>query len=80
MRIKFTLKENKDLKRNAELQGRDLVNNVSILDKVAIEEQRLTRVFKQHKKHEETLKILGEKIEKFKERIAELQKAIDLRV
>jgi|688.fasta_scaffold409422_2 hypothetical protein len=35
--MKYTLKENKDLKRNAELQGRDLVNNVSILDKVAIE-------------------------------------------
>jgi hypothetical protein len=69
MKIKFTLKENKDLKRNAELQGRDLVNNVSILDKVAIEEQKLTRVFKQHKKHEETLKILAEKIDKFKERI-----------
>lgn len=70
MRIKNTHKENKDLKRNAELQGRDLVNNVSILDKVAIEEQRLTRVFKLHKKHEETLKILAEKIDKFKERIA----------
>lgn len=79
-RIKNTMKENKDLKRNAQLQGRDLVNNTSILDKIVIEEQKLTRIFKQHKKHEETIKILNEKIEKFKQKIVELQKAIDLRV
>ena len=45
-----------------------------------IEEQKLTRVFKQHKKHEDTIKILNEKIEKFKEKIVDLQKAIDLSV
>jgi hypothetical protein len=39
------------MKRNSELQGRDLVNNTSLLDKIMIEEQKLTRVFKQHKKH-----------------------------
>ena len=57
-RIKQIRKDNKDLKRNAELQGRDLINNNSMLDKLVIEEQKLTRVFKQHKKYEETLKII----------------------
>lgn len=37
-------------------------------------------MFKQHKKHEETIRILNEKIDKFREKITELQKAIDLRV
>jgi hypothetical protein len=45
-----------------------------------IEEQKLTRIFKQHKKHEETIRILNHKIERFKEKVLELQKAIDLRV
>ena len=45
-------KENKDLHRNAELQGRDLVNNASMLDKLIIEEQKLNRAFKHHKKYE----------------------------
>jgi hypothetical protein len=44
-------KDNRDLYRNAELQGRDLVNNNSMLDRLMIEEQKLTRVFNQHKKH-----------------------------
>ena len=68
------------MKRNAEIQGRDLVNNTSILDKIALEETRLTRVFKQHKKYDDHLKTLNEKIERFKEKVVELQKAIDLRV
>lgn len=79
-RIKQTIKDNRDMKRNAELQGRDLVNNVSMLDRIVIEEQKLTRAFKQNKKHGETLKVLHEKIERFKEKSGDLQKAIDLRV
>lgn len=51
-----------------------------MLDKIMIEEQKLTRIFKQHKKHEETMRMLTEKIDRFKEKISELQKAIDLRV
>ena len=51
-----------------------------MLDKIMIEEQKLSRVFKQHKRHEETLKLVNEKIERFKEMIVDLQKAIDLRV
>ena len=34
MKIKQVKKENKDLHRNAELQGRDLVNGASLLDKI----------------------------------------------
>jgi len=65
-KIKQIRKDNRDLKRNAELQGRDLINNTSILDKLMIEEQKLTRVFKQHKNKEETIKMITEKIEKYK--------------
>lgn len=79
-RIKQIRKDNKDLKRNAELQGRDLINNTSILDKLMIEEQKLTRMFKTHRKHEETIRIVTEKIEAFREKIVELQRAIDLRM
>ena len=35
-RIKQVTKDNRDLKRNAEMQGRDLVNNVSMLDKIML--------------------------------------------
>lgn len=66
MKIKQVRKDNKDLKRNAEVQGRDLINNTSILDKLMIEEQKLTRVFKQHKKYDEYMKILTHKISRFK--------------
>ena len=41
-------------------------SNTSILDKIVIEEQKLSRIFKQRKKNEKTIKILNEKIEKFK--------------
>lgn len=80
MKIKQVTKENKDLKRNAELQGRDLVNNNSMLDKVVIEEQKLNRAFKQHKKYDEHMKVLTEKIERFREKNSDLQKAVDMRV
>jgi len=36
-KIKQIRKDNRDLSRNAELQGRDLINNTSILDKLMIE-------------------------------------------
>ena len=68
------------VKRNAELQGRDLINNNSMLDKVVIEEQKLNRAFKQHKKYDEHMKVLTEKIERFREKNADLQKAVDMRV
>lgn len=37
-----------------------------MLDKLMIEEQKLGRVFKQHKKHDDHLKVITEKIERFK--------------
>ena len=64
-RIRQVRKDNRDLKRNAEMQGRDLVNNTSMLDKLMIEEQKLTRVFKQHKKYDEHMKTLTFKMERF---------------
>ena len=51
-KIKQIRRENKDLRRNAELQGRDLVNNTSLLDKLMLEESKLTRVSKQHKMYD----------------------------
>lgn len=80
MKIRQVKKENKDLHRNAELQGRDLVNGASLLDKLEIEEQKLNRAFKHHKKYDDHMKVLNEKIERFKDKNFELQKAIDLRV
>lgn len=68
-RIRQVRKDNRDLKRNAEMQGRDLVNNTSMLDKLMIEEQKLTRVFKQHKKYDEHMKTLTFKIDRFNEKI-----------
>jgi hypothetical protein len=57
-KIRQAKKDNKDLKRNAEIYGRDLVSNNTMLDKLMIEEQRLTRVFTVHKKKEEHLKMI----------------------
>ena len=57
-KIKQARKDNKDLKRNAEIYGRDLVSNNSLLDKIMIEEQKLTRAFTVHKKKEEHLKMI----------------------
>ena len=62
------------------MQGRDLVSGNSILDKLAVEEQRLDHVLKGHRKHQDHLKVIEEKIERFREKNGELQKAIDLRV
>ena len=58
MKIRQVKKENKDLHRNAELQGRDLVNGASLLDKLEIEEQKLNRAFKHHKKYDDHMKVL----------------------
>ena len=39
-----------------------------MLDKLVIEEQRMNRTFKQHKKYEDHNKVLKEKIDRFKEK------------
>ena len=51
-----------------------------MLEKVILEEQRLDHVLKGHRKHQEHLRVVEEKIERFKEKNGDLQKAIDLRV
>ena len=44
--------------RNAKIQGRDLVGSNSMLEKVVIEEQRLSHVVKGHRKHQDHLKVI----------------------
>jgi hypothetical protein len=49
--MKTIKKENKELKRNHEIQGRDLINNNSMLDRIVLEETKMTVAFKRQKKY-----------------------------